>query len=147
MSLFLKRLFLQFSIVSSMGTLVKSESMSKLPIKLLESWSTISVTKLNKYLTLYLLVVDSFKIGCKYFASFYVGVCKTNKIVLKSGQPLTHFMHFTKTIHYTRSSFYWFQISSCFFGHALRVFKKFLSMRFSWLVIKFKNSSSFKVVF
>ena len=52
-------------------------------MKLLESCSTISVAKLNKSLTVYLLVVNGFKIGTKYFGSLYVGVCKADKIGLK----------------------------------------------------------------
>ena len=36
MSLFLKRLLVQISMVSSRGMLVKNESISKLPMKLLE---------------------------------------------------------------------------------------------------------------
>ena len=40
MSLFLKRLLVHIWMVSSSGMLVKSESMSKLPIRLLESCST-----------------------------------------------------------------------------------------------------------
>ena len=67
--------------------LVKSEPISKLQMKLLESCSTISVAKLNKSLTLHLLVVNGSKIGAKYFARLYVGVCKTDKIGLKGGQP------------------------------------------------------------
>ena len=44
----------------------------KLVMKLLESWSAISVAKLNKSLTMYLLVVNASKIGTKTFAGFYV---------------------------------------------------------------------------
>ena len=44
--------------VSSRGMLVKNESVPKLPMKLLETFSTISVAKLNESLTLYLLVVN-----------------------------------------------------------------------------------------
>ena len=91
MSLFLKRLLVQISMVSSRGMLVKSESISKLPMKLLESCSTISVANLNESLTVYLLVVNGSKIGTKYLASLYVGVCKADKIGLKGGQPSTHF--------------------------------------------------------
>ena len=58
-----------------------------LPMKLLESCSTISVAKLNESLILYLLVVNDSKIGNKNFVGLYVAVCKTNKIGLKSGQP------------------------------------------------------------
>ena len=78
--------------VSSRGLLEKSESMSKLPMKLLKSYSTVSVAKLNESLIVFLLVVNSSKIGTKYFASLYVGVCKADKIGLKSGQPSTHFL-------------------------------------------------------
>ena len=70
--------------VSSRGMLEKSESMSKLPMKLLKSYSTVSVAQLNESLIVYLLVLSSSKIGTKYFASLYVGVCKADKIGLKS---------------------------------------------------------------
>ena len=99
--------------VTSSGMLVKSESISKLLMMLLESCSTISVAKLNDCLTVYLLVVNGSKIGTKYFASLYVDVCKADKIGLKGGQPLAHFfMHFTRTIHSSRPSSYWLQMSS-----------------------------------
>ena len=78
--------------VSSRGMLVESESMSELPMKLLESFSTISVAKLNKPLTVYSLLVSGSKIGTKYLASFCVGVCQANKISLKGGQQGTHFL-------------------------------------------------------
>ena len=48
------------------GMLVKSESISKLPIKSLESCSTISVVKLNESLTVYLLVVNGSKMTLKF---------------------------------------------------------------------------------
>ena len=91
MSLFLKRLLVQISMVFSKGMFVKSDLISKLPMKLLESCSTITAATLNKFLTVYLLVVYSSKIGTKYFARLYVGVCKADKIGLEGGQPLTHF--------------------------------------------------------
>ena len=56
MSLFLKRLLVQISMVSSRGMLVKSESISKLPMKLPESCSRISVAKLNESFIVYLLM-------------------------------------------------------------------------------------------
>ena len=87
-----KRLLVQISIVSSKVMLVKSESISKLPMKLLESCSTISLVKLSESLTVYLLSVSGSKIGTKYFASLYVGVCKAGKIRLKGGQPSTYFL-------------------------------------------------------
>ena len=77
MPLFLKRLFVQLS----RGMLVKSESTSQLPMKLLESCSTISVAKL----TVYFLLVNGSKIGTKHFGCLNVGVCETDKIGLKSG--------------------------------------------------------------
>ena len=52
----------------------RKKLMSKLPMKLLESCSIISVAKLKESLTVYLLVVNSSKIGTKYFASLCVGV-------------------------------------------------------------------------
>ena len=78
--------------VSSRGLLAKTESISKLPMKLLESCSTVSEAKLNESLTVYLLLVYGSKIGTKYFASLYVGVCKAGKIRLKGGQPSTYFL-------------------------------------------------------
>ena len=91
MSLFFKRLLVQISMVSSRGMLVKIESISKLPMTLPEFCSTISVAKLNKSLTVYLFLVNGSKIGTKYFAGLYVGVCKVDKICLKDGQPSMHF--------------------------------------------------------
>ena len=77
--------------VSSRETLVKSESMPKLTMKLLQSSSTISVAKLNKHLTVYLLVINCSRIAPKNFTNLYIGVCKTDKIVPKIEQPSTHF--------------------------------------------------------
>ena len=91
MSLVLKRFLVQISMVSSKGMFIKSESISKLPMKLLESCSTISAAKLKESLTVYLLLVNGSKIGTKYFASLYVAVCKADEIGLKSGHPSTHF--------------------------------------------------------
>ena len=90
MSLFLKNFLVQISMVSSKGMLVKSKSISKQPIKLLEFCSRISVVRLNEFLTMNLLVVNGSKLDTKYFSSLYVGVCKADKIVLKVGQPSTH---------------------------------------------------------
>ena len=66
--------------VSSGEMLAEVESVFKLPMKLLESWSTISVAELSDSLTVYLLVNGS-KIGTKNFASLYVDVYKVDKIV------------------------------------------------------------------
>ena len=93
MSLFLKKLLVQISMVSSRRMLVKSESISKFPMKLLESCSTISAAKLNESLTVYLLLVNDSKIGTKYFASLYVGVSKVDKYGMKGGQPSTHLLY------------------------------------------------------
>ena len=71
--------------------LLKSESVSKQLIKLLEFWSTTSVAKLNESLTVCLLVATGFKIGTKNFAGLYIGVCKADKIGLKDEQTSTHF--------------------------------------------------------
>ena len=92
MSLFLKRLLVQTSVASSRVMLVKSESISKLFLKLLESCSRISVVKFNEFFTTYLLVVNGSKIGTKYFSSLYVGDYKEDKIGLKVGQPSTYFL-------------------------------------------------------
>ena len=91
MSLFLKRLLVQIWMVSSWGILVKSESIYKLPMKYLESCSKICLAKLNESFTVNLLLV---KIGTKYFANLYVGVCKADKYGLNGGEPLTHFLFF-----------------------------------------------------
>ena len=75
--------------VSSRELLVQGQS--KLPMMLLESYSTISVAKLNAFLTMYLLVVTVSKIDNKNFSSLYLGVFKADKISMKSGQPSIHF--------------------------------------------------------
>ena len=67
---------MQISMVSSREMLEKSESISKLLMKLLEPWSTISVSKLSKPLTVYLFVVNDSKI----YASLYLDFCKGDKI-------------------------------------------------------------------
>ena len=92
MSLFLKRLLVQISMVSSRGMLVKSESISKLPMKLLEYCSMIPVAELRKSLTVYLLVANSSKIGTRCYTSLYVVLCKADKIGLRGGQLSTHFL-------------------------------------------------------
>ena len=60
--------------------------MSKLPMKLLETYSIVSVAELNESLTVYFLVVYGSKIGTKNFAILYVGACKADKICLKGRQ-------------------------------------------------------------
>ena len=91
MSLFLNRLLVQISIVSLKEMLVKSNSLSRLPMKLMESCSTVSVAKLNKCLIVYLLPTNCSKIDTEHFPSFYVSVCKADKIGLKGGHPSTYF--------------------------------------------------------
>ena len=127
-----ERLLVQIWMDSSRGILVKNESTFKLPMKLLESCSTISVAKLNESLNVYLLVVNGSKIGTKYFASLCVSVCKANKIAMTGGYSLTHFLC-TLQEHYSRSSSHWFQMSSCFPDILLEStsFLEILSMRFS----------------
>ena len=49
-------------------------------LKLLESWSTISVAKFIKSLPVCLLVVNGSKIATKNFASFYEHVCKVDSV-------------------------------------------------------------------
>ena len=56
-----------------MGMLVKSEPISRLPMKLLKCFSTVSVVKLIESLTVYLFLVNGSKIGTKYFTSLCVG--------------------------------------------------------------------------
>ena len=51
-----KKILVQLSMVSSRRTLVKRESMSKFPMKLLESCSTILVEKLKESLTVYFFI-------------------------------------------------------------------------------------------
>ena len=65
--------------------------MSKPPIKLQESRSTISAAKLNEYLSIF-LIVNGPKIGATTFASLYESVREADKIDLKDGQPSTHFL-------------------------------------------------------
>ena len=72
--------------------LVESESMSNLPMKLLESCSTILVANLNSTLTVYLVVDNGSKIGNKNFASVHVCACKADKIGMKGGKTSTHFL-------------------------------------------------------
>ena len=60
-------------VVSSRGMLVKSELLPKLPIKLLEFWSTISVTKLNGSLTMYYLIVNGSLAGTKNVCKLVCG--------------------------------------------------------------------------
>ena len=79
---FKKNISVQISIISIWGMLVKTESLSKRPIKLLESFSTISVANLNGSLTVYLLVVNGSEMG---FKNLYVGACNRDEIGLKSG--------------------------------------------------------------
>ena len=62
--------------------------MSKLPMKLQETCSTISVTKLKRILTVYLLAVNGSKICTKNFVSLYLGVCKADKIKRELGLAL-----------------------------------------------------------
>ena len=90
MLLCLKSSLMQISMVYSRWVLVKSEFMSKLTMKLPESWWTITVTKINKSLTVYLLVVNHSEIGPKNFGNLYVGVCKVGKFSLKGRHPSTH---------------------------------------------------------
>ena len=73
-------------------------------MKLLEPCSTISLAKLKENLIVYLFLVNGSKIGTKYFASLYVGVCKADKIGLKDGQPLTHFLCTLQEPSKTRTS-------------------------------------------
>ena len=82
---------MQIPMVLSTGMLVKSESIYSLPMKLVESWSIISVAKLKESLTAYLLVINDSKIGTRYFESLYVGACKADKIGLNGGELSTHF--------------------------------------------------------
>ena len=126
MSLFLKSLLVQIAIVSRQ-MLVKSELRSKLPMKLLESLLTTWVLKLSKSLIMYLLVVIGPKIGTKNFSILYIGVYKADRIGLKWGQPSTPFYNFTRSMHYSRPSFHWFQMSSYLFKYPVWVNKLFIN--------------------
>ena len=66
--------------------------MSKLPMKLLESCSAVSVAKLSESLTVYLLVVNGSRLDTINFVNLYVGVCKADKIGQKGGHPSKHFL-------------------------------------------------------
>ena len=59
--------------------LVKSESVSKLPIDNVRSWSHISLVNGNESLTMYSFLVKEFNMGARILARLYVGVCKANK--------------------------------------------------------------------
>ena len=60
--------------------LVKSESISRLTMKVMESWLIISVAKLKESFTLYPLVVNDSKIVTENFACLSVGLSKSEKI-------------------------------------------------------------------
>ena len=66
---------------------------SKLLMRLQESCSTISLAKLKKSLTAYLLVVNGYKIGTTKLATLYVCVYKADKTGWKGRQPSTHFIY------------------------------------------------------
>ena len=85
-------------------------------MKLLESCSIISVA-------VYLLVTNGFEFNAKYFTSLYVGVRKAYKFGLKGGKPSTQFLYI---LHYSRSSSHWFQMSLCFYKHAVKVNRFFI---------------------
>ena len=102
---------MKYSMVSSRGMLLKSEPVSKLPMKLLESCSTILAGKLNESLTVYLLLVNGSKTDTKHFASLYVGVCKADKTGLKGRQPSTHLYAFYK--NHTLFQFFVFLQTCC----------------------------------
>ena len=76
---------------ASRQMLVKSESVSEVCMKF-QSGSAISMAKLSKALTKYLLVVNDSKIGTKNFTDLYVCVCKADKIGQKDGQSPIHFL-------------------------------------------------------
>ena len=58
--------------VSSNWMLVKSESISQFPMKLLECCLTTSGEKIHESFSVYLLLVNGSNIGTKYFASLCV---------------------------------------------------------------------------
>ena len=74
--------------VSSVGTLVKSESISRLPFKSLLSWCTISSAKTKESFTVNSLNVIEENLGTKNFASLYLGVPTAESIGLNRGQTL-----------------------------------------------------------
>ena len=136
--------------VYSREVLVKSEFMSKLPMTLLESWSTIAVTKVSKSLNVYLLVVNNdTEIGFKNFASLYVGVCKADNTCLKGRKSSTCFSCLLQAPYIipglAPTSFKYLYVSS---DMPLEVesFLQILLMHFSRLIIIFKKSSSFTAI-
>ena len=85
------------------------------------------MAKLNKSLTVYLLVVSGAKISTKYFLSLYVGVYKADKIGLKGGQPSTYFLWRLQYPYIISdlvpTGFRCLRV----FGHAVRVNKLFIN--------------------
>ena len=66
--------------------LVKSESISSLPIDKLLSCSTISLANEEESLILNSLIVKQFSMGTKRFIILYVGVPTNDNIELKGGK-------------------------------------------------------------
>ena len=75
------------SIVSCKGSLVKSDSVSKLAITSFESKLWSSSVNVKESLIVYSLVVRGSSNGTKNFASLYVSVPMADKLVLKDGRP------------------------------------------------------------
>ena len=65
--------------------LVKSESLSKLPIDHVGPCSHISLANWNESLTVYSLLIKRFNMGTKNLAKLYVGVCDADKIDQNEG--------------------------------------------------------------
>ena len=78
--------------VSSRGTLVNNEIISRLVIKQSEFCSSISLAKSNESLTLCSLEVKSLSIGTRNLAILYVGVPMAERICQKAGQPSITFL-------------------------------------------------------
>lgn len=76
----------QMAIVPSCWMLVKSESISSLPIDKLLSCSTISLANEKESLILNSLIVKQFSMGTKKFVILYVGVPTNDNIELKGGK-------------------------------------------------------------
>ena len=105
----LKSSLVQISVVSSKGTLVNTESTSKLPIKRLCCWLTVSSEKWKESLTVNSFVVKGFEIGTKNFASLVSRSIQDWQSWSKWRTiPYTSFIYLTWTLHDTWSGTYWF---------------------------------------
>ena len=130
--------------------LVKSESISKLPIDNVGSCSHIPSANWNDSLTVYSFLVKRFNMGTKNFPKLYVGVCKADKIGRNEGQASTCYvctLEFPYIIPgLVPTGFMNLRISFDILLESTS-FLKMLPIRFSWLITKFRKASFFKVTF